>query len=92
MDQISRAANGLLALIVSLFDVILAGIGVIELWIRAQLTALRVPAPIGTAILIVLAVILIVTAIRLFGGVFRLLILTFLVLLMIQVLVSVAQA
>ena len=56
MDQISRAANGLLALIVSLFDVILAGIGVIELWIRAQLTALGVPVPIGTAILIVLAV------------------------------------
>ncbi|MDR3538457.1 MAG: hypothetical protein P4L71_18320 [Acetobacteraceae bacterium] len=71
MDAFTRAIESLLHLIVMLGDLVVAGILAVELWVRGQLQALGVPHTMQTVVLVVIAVLLIVAALRLFGGLVR---------------------
>jgi hypothetical protein len=92
MDKVNRALSGLLHLIVSLLDLILAAIAAIEVWLRGQLALLGVPAQIQNVLLIAAAVILILAGLLLFGGLFRVLIVALLVLLAVHLLMPVLHA
>ena len=71
MDAFTHAVRALLNLLIELGSLILAGILAIELWLRAQLTLLGLPPAVQTVLLIALAVVLILAALRLFGGLIR---------------------
>lgn len=81
MQRVDQAITKLLALIKGLVDLLLSGLAAIEVWLRGQLHGLGVAPPIQTVILIAVAVVLIVVALRLFGGVLRAVVVIFLVLL-----------
>jgi hypothetical protein len=75
-----------------LLDLILAAIAAIEVWLRGQLTLLGVPAQTQNVLLIAAAIILILAGLRLFGGLFRVLIVALLVLLAVHLLMPVLHA
>jgi hypothetical protein len=89
MDDVRRVLNSLLDLVFRLGDIIVTGIIAIEFWLRSQLGLLGVPAPFQTIILIALAVVLIVLALRLFGGLIRIAIILILALIAIHILMPV---
>ncbi|WP_428487623.1 hypothetical protein [Rhodopila sp.] len=91
MAAFTRALEALLHLLAQLGELVLAGILAIELWLRAQLSQLGVSPPIQTVLLIALAVLLIVAALRLFGGLIRVAVILILLLVVIHVLLPVLQ-
>ena len=91
MDGFSRAIETLLQLLIQLGNLILAGIVAIEVWLRAQLTLLGLPQPIQTVLMIALALLLIVAALRVFGGLIRVGVVLVLILVVIHVLLPVMQ-
>ncbi len=76
---------------VQLGDLVLAGLVALELWLRDGLTQLDVPRPIQTVLLVAMAALLIVAALRLFGGLIRVAVIVVLVLIAIHVLLPVIQ-
>jgi hypothetical protein len=86
MDQIRDAVDALLRLLLSLLNIIFAGVAQVELWLRAELTRLGVEQRLQSAILIATAVVLLVAVLRVFGGLLRVLVALFLVFLAIQLL------
>ncbi len=80
-----------LHLLVQLGDLVLAGLVALELWLRDGLTQLDVPRPIQTVLLVAMAALLIVAALRLFGGLIRVAVIVVLVLIAIHVLLPVIQ-
>jgi hypothetical protein len=84
---VEQAINFLLALILGLFGLIITAIATIEDFLRGLLTAAGISGQVQTVVLIVTAVLLIVAALRLFGGIFGALITIVLVLLMMHILV-----
>ena len=91
MDGFSRAIETLLQLLIQLGNLILAGIVAIEVWLRAQLTLLGLPQSIQTVLMIALALLLIVAALRVFGGLIRVGVVLVLILVVIHVLLPVMQ-
>jgi hypothetical protein len=91
MDQASHAVETLLQLLRQLGNLVVAGIVEIELWLRAQLTQLDVPRPFQTILLVALAMILILAALRLFGGLIRVAVVLILVLIALHILMPVIQ-
>jgi len=89
MDALTHAIRALLQLLIELGSLILAGIVAIELWLRAQLTLLGLPASIQTVLLVALAAALILAALRLFGGLIRVAVVLILLLVAIHVLLPV---
>jgi hypothetical protein len=89
LDRVNQAITELLALIRSLVDLILGGLAAIETWLRGQLAGLGVAGPIQTIILLAVALLLIVAALRLFGGVLRAIVVIFLILLALHALMPV---
>jgi hypothetical protein len=89
LNRVNQAITELLALIRSLVDLILSGLAAIEAWLRGQLTGLGVSGPIQTIILLAVALLLIVLALRLFGGVLRAIVVIFLILLALHALMPV---
>ncbi len=89
MERVDQAISKLLALIRSLVDLVLSGLAAIEMWLRGQLAGLGVAPSIQTIILIAVAVVLIAVTLRLFGGVLRAVVVTFLVLLALHTLIPV---
>jgi hypothetical protein len=87
MDSVHQIVNAFLNLVVGLLDLILNGLGALESWLRVQLTAMGVGADIQPIILIVVAVLFLLVALRLMGGIIRLIVLVFLVLLILHILV-----
>ncbi len=83
-DRIQQAIAQVISAIRSFLDLVLAGLAAIEVWIRGELTQLGVAPPIQTVILIAVALLLIVAALRLFGGFLRVILLIFLILLVVQ--------
>ena len=83
-----HALNVVLGLLVRLFELVVAAIAVIEGAARHLLSQLGVTGPLQTALLIVLAVLLVVAALRVFGRLFALLLLVVLVLLLLHGLVA----
>ncbi len=79
-----RALNVVLGLLVWLFELVLAAIGFIERGARHLLSQAGITGPLQGALLIVLAVLLVVAALRVFGRVFAVLLLVVLVLLLLH--------
>lgn len=86
MDQVHQIVNGFLNLLVGLLDLILNGLAALEGWLRVQLTSLGVSPDVQPIILIVVAVLFLLLALRVMGGVIRLIVLVFLVLLILHIL------
>lgn len=82
-----RAINFLLALILGLFGLIIAAIATIEDFLRRLLTEAGISGEVQGIVLIVTAVLLILAALRLFGGVLGVLITIVLILLVVHILV-----
>jgi hypothetical protein len=89
MDQVDAVITRLLEIIKSFVDLVLAGLAAIEMWVRTQLIQLGVPPAISLIILIALALLLIVAALRLFGGIVYAIVIIFLILLAIHALMPV---
>ena len=85
MNDVSNLVRSLLDLVISLGNIIVAALVTIEVWLRAQLTQLGLPPPIQTAILVAVAVLLIIGALRLFGGLIRIAIVLILILIAIHI-------
>lgn len=83
-----HALNVVLGLLVWLFELVLAAIGFIEGGARHLLSQAGITGPLQGALLIVLAVLLVVAALRVFGRVFAVLLLIVLVLLLLHGLVA----
>jgi hypothetical protein len=92
MDNVNRVLNSLLQLVIGLGDLIVGGILAIEEWMRGQLATLGVSPQIQTVILVVLAVVLILAALRLFGGLIRIAVVLVLALIAIHILMPVLHA
>jgi hypothetical protein len=89
LDTVTNALETLLQLFVRLGDLIVAAIVAVELWLRTLLGQLGVPSSIQSVLLIALAIILVLGALRLFGGVIRIAIILFLLLIAIHALAPV---
>ena len=81
-----HAIDLVLSLILGLFHLIVLGIGAIEAVLRDSLAPMGIGAQGQSVVLVVAALLLIVGAIRLFGGIFAILITIALVLLMLHIL------
>jgi len=92
MDKLTEALNNLLALVISLGNLIVEAIVAIELWLRAQLGTAGVPPAVQTIILVALALLLVVGAFRLFGGLVRVAVVIVLALIVIHILMPVLHA
>jgi len=91
VDTFTRAVATLLQLLTQLGDLILAGIVAVELWLRAQFEQFGIPPVIQTVLLVAFAVVLILIALRLFGGLIRVAVVLVLLLVVIHVLMPVIQ-
>jgi hypothetical protein len=89
LDTFTSALETLLQLIMKFGDLIVAAIVAVELWLRAQLTVLGVPPAFQTVLLLALAIVLILAALRLFGGLIRVAVILILLLIGIHALMPV---
>lgn len=92
MEKVDQAINALLALFASAADAVLAGLAAVEQWLRTQLTGLGVAPQIQTAIMIAVAILLLLLVLRVFGGVIRVVLVVFLILLALHVVLPLAHA
>jgi hypothetical protein len=92
VDRFRHVVNSLLQLILWLGNLIVAGIMAIESWLRAQLSQLGVSQPVQTVILLAVAVVLIVAALRLFGGLIRVAVVLVLILIAIHIVMPLVHA
>lgn len=83
-----HALNLVLAVLLGLFNLIVATIAIIEGVVRRGLATLGIHGGSQTAILVVVVVLLIIAAIRLFGRLFAILIAVFLLLLLLHALIG----
>lgn len=86
MDSFKHTINSVLALLLQIGDLIVAGIVAIESWLRDQLGQFGLPPGIQTTILVALAALLIVTALKMFGGLIRIALILVLLLIAIHIL------
>ncbi|MBN9561586.1 MAG: hypothetical protein J0H14_12785 [Alphaproteobacteria bacterium] len=92
MEKVDQAINALLALFASAADAVLAGLATIEQWLRTQLTGLGVAPQIQTVIMIAVAILLLLLVLRVFGGIIRVVLVVFLILLALHVVLPLAHA
>ena len=71
MDSFAHIINSLLQLLIRLGDIIVGGIVTLELWMRGQLSELGLAPPVQTVVMVAIAVVLILAAFKLFGGLIR---------------------
>jgi hypothetical protein len=88
--NLNHAAITVLHLILTIFNLIFAAFGAVELWLRHLLAQAGIGGQMATAILILVAIIFFVGALRLFGGALQVLIALFLILFAVQVLFTIA--
>lgn len=91
MDAVNHALQTLLNLLVQIGNLVMAAIVACELWLRGELTLLQVPRPIQTVLMVALALLLIVAALRLFGGLIRIAVIVILLLIALHVLLPVVR-
>lgn len=89
MNSFQHVINTLLQLLVHFGDLVTAAIVAIELWLRSELQQFGLPRSIQTVILVALAVLLIVGALRLFGGLIRVAVVLVLLLIAIHIMLPV---
>jgi hypothetical protein len=92
MEKVDQAINALLALFASAADAVLAGLAAVEQWLRTQLTGLGVEPRIQTVIMVAVAIVLLLLVLRVFGGVIRVVLVVFLILLALHVVLPLAHA
>lgn len=92
MEKVDQAINALLALFASAADAVLAGLAAVEQWLRTQLTGLGVQPQIQTVIMVAVAIILLLLVLRVFGGIIRVVLVVFLILLALHVVLPLAHA
>jgi hypothetical protein len=92
MEKVDQAINALLALFASAADAVRAGLAAVEQWLRTQLTGLGVEPRIQTAIMVAVAIVLLLLVLRVFGGVIRVVLVVFLILLALHVVLPLAHA
>ncbi len=85
VDAFTHALDALLQLLNQLGRLLLAAVVAIELWLRTQFTLLGLPPVIQTALMVGVAVMLILAALRLFGGLIRVAVVVLLLLVVIHV-------
>jgi hypothetical protein len=91
VDSFTHVIKSLLQLLIQLGNLIVAGIVIIEVWLRGQLTQFGLPHNIQTVILLVLAAVLIIGALRLFGGLIRLAVVLVLILIAVHIVIPLVQ-
>jgi hypothetical protein len=89
MDGFTNAINSVLQLLLQIGNLIVAGLVAVELWLRGQLATLGLPPAVQTVIMLALAAVLILGALRLFGGLIRAIVLLVLILIAIHILLPV---
>jgi len=92
MEKVDQAINALLALFASAADAVLAGLAAVEQWLRTQLSGLGVAPQIQTVIMIAVAILLLLLVLRVFGGIIRVVLVVFLILLALHVVLPLAHA
>jgi hypothetical protein len=90
VENVHRALAGVLALLAGIVDAVLLGVAVADHWARGVLLRFGVAPQMQTAILIGLSILLLVAAVRLFGGIVRVLCVVALVLLAVELVVPLA--
>jgi hypothetical protein len=85
MDSFDHALNAFVQLLVQIGDMLVAAVVAAELWLRGQLATLGVAPPLQSAIMIGLAIVLILSAFRLFGGLIRMVVVLVLVLVVVHI-------
>ncbi|WP_158929159.1 hypothetical protein [Acidisphaera sp. S103] len=91
MDSFKHVINSLLQLLIQLGNVIVGWIVIIEMWLRAQLLQMGVAPQLQSVILLAFAVVLILGALKLFGGLIRVAVVLVLILIAIHILMPVLQ-
>ena len=91
MEKVDQAIDALLALFATAADAVLAGLAAIEEWVRLQLTSVGLAPQFQTAIMVAFAVVLLLLVLRVFGGVIRVLLVLFLILLALHVVLPLAH-
>lgn len=91
MDSFAHVINTLLQLLVRLGDIIIGGIVTLELWMRDQLAQFGLTPQVQTAIMLAIAVVLILLAFKLFGGLIRVAVVLVLILIALHIVMPVLQ-
>ncbi len=86
MESFTQLINRLLRIVITVGNIVLAGIVAIELWMRGQLAQLGVPKTLQTVLLATVAILLIVASLRIFGGLIRVALVLILVLIALHIL------
>jgi hypothetical protein len=89
MDAFTNAINSILQLLIQIGNLIVAGLVAFELWVRGQLAAVGMAPSLQTVVMLSLAALLILTALRLFGGLIRAIVILVLILIAIHILLPV---
>ncbi len=89
MDSVKQALELVLQILVRLGDFVVGAILAVEVWLRGRLGAMGAPPEVQTAILIAVAILLILMAFRLFGGLVRIAVVVVLLLIAMHVLLPV---
>jgi hypothetical protein len=89
MDAFTNAINAVLRLLVQIGNLIVAGLVAFELWVRGQLAALGMAPSLQTVVMLSLAALLILAALRLFGGLIRAIVILVLILIAIHIVLPV---
>ncbi len=90
MHAINQALQTMIGWFRLLLGLFLALFGVVEGFLRAILVQLGVPGRLQSAIIIIVALLFVFAVLRLFGGVFRILLLVFLILLILRIVAPIA--
>jgi hypothetical protein len=86
MTSLHQAINGFLELLVGGVNFVLALLGDLEGWLRVELSHAGVDPQVQSVILVVVAILFLLTAVRIAGGILRILIVVFLALLILHIL------
>nr|WP_294507888.1 hypothetical protein [uncultured Rhodopila sp.] len=89
MDAFTNAINTVLQLLVQIGNLIVAGLVAVELWVRGQLAAAGMAPSLQTVVMVSLAALLILAALRLFGGLIRAIVILVLILIAIHIVLPV---
>ena len=84
MTQVQHAASFVLALAMKLLAVVLDAIGMVEGFLRSALESAGIDGPVETLTLVLVGVVLVITAFQVFGRLFLLLLVLFVLLLAVR--------
>ncbi len=91
MDNFTHVLNRLLGFLMWIGDMIVGVIVMIELWLRLQLSHFGLPPKVQTLILLGAAVVLILAALKLFGGLIRVAVVVILLLIGMHIFLPIIQ-